>query len=122
KIDRLIAGYKQAAKDNNIPLQVNRAGSMVGFFFTDEPVTNFETAQTANTERFGQYYRGMIEGGVFLPPYQFEGLFLSMCLIYEDIDHSIEIVHKEYYTLYLIVCCYLSFLTCFYDFISYTIL
>src|SRR5699024_2248504 len=77
KTDRLMAGDKQAAKDNNLPRQVNRAGSMVGFFFTDEPVTNVETAQTANTERFGQYYRGMIEGRVFRRPSQFEGLFFS---------------------------------------------
>ncbi|HLQ95992.1 MAG TPA: glutamate-1-semialdehyde 2,1-aminomutase [Pseudogracilibacillus sp.] len=96
KIDRLIAGYEQAAKDNNIPLQVNRAGSMVGFFFTDEPVINFETAQTSNTERFSQYYRGMIEGGVFLPPSQFEGLFLSTSHTDADIDHTIDVVQKVF--------------------------
>src|SRR5699024_1554027 len=77
KVDRLVAGYRKAAEDNGIALQVNRAGSMVGFFFTDQEVVNYETAQTSNTERFAAYYRGMIQEGIFLPPSQFEGLFLS---------------------------------------------
>src|SRR5699024_4815293 len=78
KIDTLIAGYQQAAKENGIPLQINRAGSMVGVFFTDQSVTNYDTAQTSDTEMFARYYRGMIEQGIFLPPSQFEGLFLSI--------------------------------------------
>src|SRR5699024_5613482 len=65
KVDRLVKGYEEAARDFGIPLQVNRAGSMVGFFFTDKKVTNFEEAQQSNTEQFATYYRGMIEEGIF---------------------------------------------------------
>ena len=96
KIDKLIAGYKQAAAKNNIPLQVNRAGSMVGFFFTDQEVFNFETAQTSNTDLFAAYYRGMVEEGVFLPPSQFEGLFLSTAHSDEDIDRTIQAVENVF--------------------------
>src|SRR5699024_6697505 len=68
KVDRLIKGYREAADKNNIPLQINRAGSMMGVFFTDEPVTNFEQAQTSDLQLFKKYYQGMIEEGIFLPP------------------------------------------------------
>lgn len=99
KVDRLIEGYKQAAKDYQIPLQVNRAGSMVGFFFTNESVTNFETAQTSNLDLFTSYYQGMIEQGIFLPPSQFEGLFLSLAHTDKDIEKTIEAVHYVFSTI-----------------------
>lgn len=96
KIDRLVAGYQKAAEDNDIALQVNRAGSMIGFFFTDQDVINFDTAQSSDTERFAAYYRGMIEAGVFLPPSQFEGLFLSTSHSDEDIENTIHAVEKVF--------------------------
>src|SRR5699024_8313539 len=99
KVDRLVAGYEEAAEKNGIDLQVNRAGSMVGFFFTDQPVTNFATAQTSNLDMFANYYRGMIEEGVFLPPSQFEGLFISTAHTDADIDRTIEAVHNVFSTI-----------------------
>ncbi len=99
KVDRLVAGYEEAAEKNGIDLQINRAGSMVGFFFTDQPVTNFETAQTSNLDMFASYYRGMIEEGIFLPPSQFEGLFMSTAHTDADIDRTIEAVHNVFSTI-----------------------
>ncbi|MFD1362911.1 glutamate-1-semialdehyde 2,1-aminomutase [Lentibacillus salinarum] len=96
KVDKLVEGYKQAAIDYDVPLQVNRAGSMVGFFFTNEPVVDFETAQSANVDYFAQYYRAMIEEGIFLPPSQFEGLFLSTAHTDEDIDKAIKAARKAF--------------------------
>ncbi|TRM12843.1 glutamate-1-semialdehyde-2,1-aminomutase [Lentibacillus cibarius] len=96
KVDKLVEGYKQASIDYDIPLQINRAGSMVGFFFTNEPVFNFETAQNANVDYFAQYYRAMIEEGVFLPPSQFEGVFLSTAHTDEDIDKTIQAVRTAF--------------------------
>ncbi|MFD1850139.1 glutamate-1-semialdehyde 2,1-aminomutase [Oceanobacillus bengalensis] len=96
KIDRLMEGYKEAAKEYDIPLHVNRAGSMFGVFFTNEPVINFETAKTSNLDYFSQYYRAMIEEGVFLPPSQFEGLFLSTAHTDEDIEKTIQAVRKAF--------------------------
>ncbi len=58
-------------------LQVARAGTMFGMFFADEPVTSWETARTADTERFAAFHRAMIERGVYLAPSQFEAGFLS---------------------------------------------
>ncbi|SEQ14168.1 glutamate-1-semialdehyde 2,1-aminomutase [Virgibacillus subterraneus] len=96
KVDKLVEGYKQASIDFKIPLQINRAGSMVGFFFTYEPVFNYETAQNSNLDYFAQYYRAMIEEGIFLPPSQFEGLFLSTAHTDEDIDKTLQAVRNAF--------------------------
>ena len=96
KVDKLVKGYEEASKKYNIPLQINRVGSMVGVFFTDQNVINFETAQTSDLDRFAKYYRGMIEEGVFLPPSQFEGLFLSTAHTDEHIEKTIQAVHNVF--------------------------
>lgn len=96
KIDRLVEGYKQAAIDFDIPLQINRAGSMFGVFFTNEPVIDFETTQMSNLDYFAQYYRAMIEEGTFLPPSQFEGIFLSTAHTDEDIEKTIQAVRTAF--------------------------
>lgn len=96
KVDQLVQGYEEAARDFGIPLQVNRAGSMVGFFFTDKKVSNFEEAQRSHTDQFAAYYRGMIEEGIFLPPSQFEGLFMSTSHTDEDIIRTIEAVRRVF--------------------------
>lgn len=96
KVDRLVDGYMKAAKDFDIDLQVNRAGSMVGFFFNAEPVTNYETASKSNVDYFASYYRSMIEEGIFLPPSQFEGIFLSTAHTDDDIDKTIAAAHVAF--------------------------
>lgn len=99
KVDKLIDGFKQAAETYDVPLQVNRAGSMVGFFFTKEEVTNYETAETSDLELFKKYYQGMIKEGIFLPPSQFEGLFLSTAHSDADIDKTIQAVNNVFKSL-----------------------
>ncbi|WP_299091749.1 glutamate-1-semialdehyde 2,1-aminomutase [uncultured Metabacillus sp.] len=96
KADRLESGLSEAAKEYEIPHTINRAGSMIGFFFTNEPVTNYEKAKTSNLEYFASYYRSMANEGVFLPPSQFEGLFLSTAHSDEDIDYTIEAAKKAF--------------------------
>lgn len=99
KVDRLVEGYEQAAEKYDVPLQVNRAGSMVSFFFTNEKVVDFVSAQTSDLSLFTKYYQGMIQEGVFLPPSQFEGLFLSTAHSDEDIEQTIQAVHKVFASL-----------------------
>jgi len=56
---------------------VNHAGSMFTFFFTEGPVTSWDTAKLADTERFKAFHRHMLEAGVYLPPSQFEAAFVG---------------------------------------------
>ena len=96
KADRLEEGLTEAAKKHNIPITFNRAGSMIGLFFTNEQVTNYEKAKTSDLELFADYYREMANEGVFLPPSQFEGLFLSSAHTEEDIEHTIAAAEKAF--------------------------
>jgi glutamate-1-semialdehyde 2,1-aminomutase len=96
KADRLEEGLQTAASKYDIPHTVNRAGSMIGFFFTNEEVINYEKAKTSNLDYFATYYREMANHGVFLPPSQFEGLFLSTAHSDEDIEKTIEAADKAF--------------------------
>ncbi len=94
--DLLETGFREAATKYNIPHTVNRAGSMIGFFFTNETVSNYDIAKTSDLQLFAKYYRLMAEEGIFLPPSQFEGMFLSAAHTEEDIAKTVEAFHKVF--------------------------
>jgi len=83
---RLGDGLAAAAKAANVPACVNRIGSMVTLFFTAGPVTDYATAKSSDTARFGAFFRKMRERGVFLPPAQFEAMFVSLAHTDEDLQ------------------------------------
>lgn len=82
---QLEQGFLDAAQSANIPAQTNRVGSMLTLFFTDTPVTDFETATASDTNRFGKWFHGMLDRGIYLPCSQYEALFLSA-------QHSEELI------------------------------
>ncbi|HEY6033127.1 MAG TPA: glutamate-1-semialdehyde 2,1-aminomutase [Kofleriaceae bacterium] len=82
---KLAAGLAAGAAAAKIPVQVNHIGSMVTMFFTGTPVVDYETAKTSDTARFGAFFRGMREAGVFLPPSQFEAMFVSLAHTDDDL-------------------------------------
>ncbi|RSD23330.1 glutamate-1-semialdehyde 2,1-aminomutase [Mesobacillus subterraneus] len=96
KADILEAGLKEAAEKYGIPHTINRAGSMIGIFFTNENVINYDVAKRSNLEFFAAYYREMANEGVFLPPSQFEGLFLSTAHTDEDLQKTIQAAEKAF--------------------------
>jgi len=75
-----------SAQKYQIDLVVNRFGSMMNPFFTKSKVTNFEEAQTSDTDKFAVFFWEMIRNGVFLPPSQFEAWFLSSAITEKDIQ------------------------------------
>ncbi|RID86361.1 glutamate-1-semialdehyde-2,1-aminomutase [Peribacillus asahii] len=99
KGDILEKGIGEAAKKYGIPHTFNRAGSMIGVFFTNEDVINFETAKTSDLTFFASYFREMANQGVYLPPSQFEGLFLSTAHSDEDLEKTIAAAEHAFSTL-----------------------
>jgi glutamate-1-semialdehyde 2,1-aminomutase len=89
RTDRLVNGLASTLTSAGIPGQVDRIGSMMGLFFTDIPVRNFEDAKTCNLDRFTAYYQGMLSRGVYLAPSQFEAGFVSLAHSEADIDATI---------------------------------
>jgi glutamate-1-semialdehyde 2,1-aminomutase len=69
---------------------VNRVGSMFTFFFTPEPVTDFQSAKRSDVARFAEYFHWMLNRGVYLPPSQFEAAFVSAAHTEEDIHRTVE--------------------------------
>ena len=94
--DQLEAGFREAATKYNIPHTVNRAGSMIGFFFTNEEVVDFETAKSSDLTLFAEYFKLMAEEGIYLPPSQFEGMFISTAHTEEHIAKTVEAFHTVF--------------------------
>lgn len=96
---RLQAGLERNAQQLGIPCVINRVGSMVCPFFTDEPVYNYDTAKKSDLERFRRYFKAMLDRGVSVAPSQFEGMFVSNAHSDEDIDMTIEAHYQALKTL-----------------------
>jgi glutamate-1-semialdehyde 2,1-aminomutase len=94
--ERVVAGVAEAAKDAGVTLCANRVGSMFTWFFTAGPVTDWESASKSNTEQFGRFFRAMLDGGVYLPPSQYEAAFLSAAHTEEDIARTIDTAKQAF--------------------------
>jgi glutamate-1-semialdehyde 2,1-aminomutase len=70
-------------------ITVNRVGSMFTFFFSSEPVTDWESAKRSDTGRFKQFFHWMLERGVYLAPSQFEAGFVSSAHSEQDIAQTV---------------------------------
>ncbi|MNZ47549.1 Glutamate-1-semialdehyde 2,1-aminomutase [compost metagenome] len=88
--ERLETGFTANAKEKGIPCTINRVGSMVCPFFTDNAVINYETAKNSDLDLFRRYFAAMVEQGVNIAPSQFEGMFVSAVHTEDDIDATIE--------------------------------
>jgi glutamate-1-semialdehyde 2,1-aminomutase len=89
-------GLLAAAAEADIPVRVNRAGSMFTLFFTDQDVFDFESAKTCDMQRFNRFFHAMLDRGVSLPPSQFEAAFISAAHTAADIDRTIEAAVKAF--------------------------
>jgi glutamate-1-semialdehyde 2,1-aminomutase len=87
-------GVGELAREAGVPLRTNRVGSMFTWFFTAEPVTDFATAATSDTEAFGRFHRRMLEAGVWLPPSQYEAAFVSAAHGHAEVERVLESARK----------------------------
>ncbi|MCI7613387.1 MAG: glutamate-1-semialdehyde 2,1-aminomutase [Selenomonadaceae bacterium] len=87
---KLVLGVAQKAKEAGVTLQVQQAGSMFGFFFSDREVVDYDTSAAADQEVFKVWFKAMLEQGIYLAPSQFETLFMSGAHTDEEIDRTIE--------------------------------
>ncbi|TVT29884.1 glutamate-1-semialdehyde-2,1-aminomutase [Salinicoccus cyprini] len=92
--DMLEVGLKDIFAKKGQPITVNRAGSMIGFFLTEGPVVDFDSANTSDLELFKHLYQELLKEGVYLPPSQFEGMFLSTSHTEADIQKTVDAFEK----------------------------
>ncbi|MCD8197336.1 MAG: glutamate-1-semialdehyde 2,1-aminomutase [Lachnospiraceae bacterium] len=90
--ERLFGGIGQILKERGLPFRVNHVGSLGSLFFTAEAVRDYTSAKTADTALFKEYFRHMLEAGVYLAPSQFEAIFLSAAHTEKDIDFTLGVM------------------------------
>ena len=73
----VVEGLQKIADDLQVPLTAGYAGSMWGFFFTNEPVRNFTDAKRSDAQLFRRFFHAALERGVYLAPSPFEACFMS---------------------------------------------
>jgi glutamate-1-semialdehyde 2,1-aminomutase len=95
KSQRLADGLRSALSEAKVPGRVNVAGSLLTLFFTADPVRDYADAKKSDTARFAAFFRAMLERGIFLPPSQFEALFVSAAHTDADIDHAIAAARES---------------------------
>jgi len=83
-------GIKTGIKSVNKNYQLNRVGSMMTLFFTEEPVIDYNTAVKSDTKLFAKYFHEMLNRVIYFPPAQFEAMFISTAHSKEDLDKTIE--------------------------------
>ena len=92
---RLAAGLADAAREAEVPLQVNAHGSLLTPFFTDQPVRDFQSALSSDTARYGAFHRAMLGRGIYLPPSQFEAWFLSGAHTPRDVETTLRAARQS---------------------------
>jgi len=86
----LVEGVLAVAKKHSVPLCANRVGSMFTWFFQKGPVHDWDTAAKSDTQAFARFHNVMLDRGIYLPPSQFEAIFLSAAHSEGDIHRTIE--------------------------------
>jgi glutamate-1-semialdehyde 2,1-aminomutase len=86
---RFADGLRGAAKKAGVAAQVNAIGSLATLFFAPQPVYNYNDAKQSDANRYGEFFRNMLERGIFLAPSQYEAAFVSAAHTDADIDRTL---------------------------------
>jgi glutamate-1-semialdehyde 2,1-aminomutase len=93
---QLEEGVLNVARKHGIALCANRVGSMLTWFFQQGRVHDWDTAAKSDTQAFAKFHNGMLERGVYLPPSQYEALFVSAAHTAEDIARTVEAAGRAF--------------------------
>ncbi len=84
-------GWNKNIIETKTKAHIARVGSMMTLFFSDKnQINNYNDALELNTEQYAKYFKSMLNMGVYLPPSQYECLFLSTAIDDDDINHLIK--------------------------------
>jgi glutamate-1-semialdehyde 2,1-aminomutase len=94
--EKLTAGLASLARRAEVPLQINRVGSMFTPFFAGAPVTDYASAKRADTDRYARFFQSMLDRGVYLPPSQFESCFVSFAHMEREVTQTLGAVEAAF--------------------------
>ena len=92
KTARLEKSLNDILGNKNIAHRINRVGSMMSIFFTNEEVIDFDSASKTDVNIFNKFFHHMLDNGIYLPPSAFESWFISNALSAADIQKTLEAV------------------------------
>ena len=90
KSKKLCDGFEKNTQELGVSAQFTRVGSMFSMFFTEQPITNFESVKTCDTNFFKSYFNGLLEEGIYIAPSQFEAGFMSAIHSDKEIEQTID--------------------------------
>lgn len=96
KAKKIIEGLDALAKKHDIPVQLHQAGSMLGMFFNENEVCDYDTAAASDQERFKKWFAAMLERGIYLAPSQFETIFISGAHTEGDIEKTLHAADEAF--------------------------
>ncbi|MGQ9654139.1 MAG: aspartate aminotransferase family protein, partial [Thermodesulfobacteriota bacterium] len=92
---RLADAFRQAAWEADIPLRVHAVGSMLGVFFAEVDVQDYASVKTCDTAKYSRFFREMLKRGIYLPPSQYETIFVSSAHGDEELDVTAKAVRAS---------------------------
>jgi len=92
----LTRGLSKEAREADVPVFLSRAGSMLTVFFTDQEVTDYETARSSDLKLYASYFHHLLNEGIYLPPSQFEAQFLSLAHGEDEIEITLRAARKAF--------------------------
>ncbi|MFZ0583732.1 MAG: glutamate-1-semialdehyde 2,1-aminomutase [Candidatus Acidiferrales bacterium] len=95
RTQRLAEGLRAGLKESGVEGVVNVAGSLLTIFFAQGPIRNYADAKKSDTARFAAFFQEMLARGIFLPPSQYEALFVSAAHTDAEIDQTIEAANES---------------------------
>lgn len=94
KTGYLEKGIREVLTKNNVDFTVNRVGSMISIFFDSREIYDFKTAGYGDTQRFKDFFHGLLKEGVYIAPSSYETWFITDALSYDDLDFTIAKIDK----------------------------
>lgn len=92
-------GFRSILQEFGTPYTFHRAGSMFCLFFTESPVYDLASAQTADTARFKKFFWSMLNQGIYMAPSPYETGFISLAHTEEDINRTLDCARNAFKTL-----------------------
>jgi glutamate-1-semialdehyde 2,1-aminomutase len=92
----LEVGLGDAAKDADVPVTINRVGSIMNCFFSDRMVRNFADVQSTSIKQFKRFFAEMLKQGIYLAPSAYEAMFISLAHTKQDIEKTIKAAKKAF--------------------------
>jgi glutamate-1-semialdehyde 2,1-aminomutase len=94
KAARLADGLRDVFAEAEVPLAINRVGSMMTLFFSAAEVADWASVSASDKDAFGRFFHRMIKEGVYLPPSGFEAMFVSTAHGDAEIDATVEAARR----------------------------